>query len=152
MKLAEALAERADAQRRLAQLKQRVVLSARVQEGEEPPEDPRELLSEADRIVEQLEDLIKRINRTNASSEFEAGASVTEALARWDVLSIQRDLYAEAAQAASVRQDRYSRSEVKFVTTLNISALRRRADELSKEYRELDARLQAKNWEIELSE
>src|SRR5919106_6129164 len=34
MKLAEALAERADAQRRLAQLKQRVILSARVQEGE----------------------------------------------------------------------------------------------------------------------
>lgn len=152
MKLAEALAERADAQRRVAQLKQRVVLSARVQEGEEPPEDPRKLLSEADRIVEQLEDLIKRINRTNASSEFEAGASVTEALARRDVLSIQRDLYAEAAQAASVRQDRYSRSEVKFVTTLDVSALRRRADELSKEYRELDARLQAKNWEIELSE
>ena len=152
MKLAEALAERADAQRRLAQLKQRVVLSARVQEGEEPPEDPRELLSDADRIVGQLEDLIKRINRTNASSEFEAGASVTEALARRDVLSIQRDLYAEAAQAASVRQDRYSRSEVKFVTTLDVSALRRRADALSKEYRELDARLQAKNWEIELSE
>jgi hypothetical protein len=152
MKLAEALAERADAQRRLAQLKQRVTLSARVQEGEEPPEDPRELLSEADRIVEQLEDLIKRINRTNANSEFEAGASVTHALARRDVLSIQRDLYAEAAQAASVRQDRYSRSEVKFVTTLDVSALRRRADDLSKEYRELDARLQAKNWEIELSE
>jgi hypothetical protein len=36
MKLAEALAERADAQRRLAQLKQRVMLSARFQEGEEP--------------------------------------------------------------------------------------------------------------------
>jgi hypothetical protein len=40
VKLAEALAERADAQRRLAQLKQRVMLSARFQEGEEPPEDP----------------------------------------------------------------------------------------------------------------
>jgi hypothetical protein len=38
------------------------------------------------------------------------------------------------------------------VTTLDVSALRRRADALSKEYRELDARLQAKNWEIELSE
>jgi hypothetical protein len=67
------------------------------------------------------------------------------------VLSIQRDLYAEAAQAASVRQDRYSRSEVKFVTALDVPELRRRADGLSKEYRELDARIQAKNWEIDLA-
>jgi hypothetical protein len=134
MKLAEALAERADAQRRLAQLKQRVMLSARFQEGEEPPEDPRELLVEADRIAGQLQDLIERINRTNATT------------------AIQRDLYAETAQAASVRQDRYSRSEVKFVTALDVPELRRRADGLSKDYRELDARIQAKNWEIDLAE
>jgi len=148
MKLAEALAERADAQRRLAQLKQRVMLSARFQEGEEPPEDPGELLAEADRIAGQLQDLIERINRTNATTAFEGGGSLTDALARRDVLSIQRDLYAEAA---SVRQDRYSRSEVKFVTGLDVPELRRRADGLSKEYRELDARIQAKNWEIDLA-
>jgi uncharacterized protein DUF6847 len=152
MKLAQALAERADAQRRLAQLKQRVMLSARFQEGEEPPEDPRELLVEADRIAGQLQDLIERINRTNATTAFEGGGSLTDALARRDVLSIQRDLYAEAAQAASVRQDRYSRSEVKFVTALDVPELRRRADGLSKDYRELDARIQAKNWEIDLAE
>jgi hypothetical protein len=152
MRLAEALAERADAQRRLAQLKQRVMLSARFQEGEEPPEDPRELLAEADRIAGQLQDLIERINRTNATTPFEGGGSLTDALARRDVLSIQRDLYAEAAQAASVRQDGYSRSEVKFVTALDVPELRRRADGLSKDYRELDARIQAKNWEIDLAE
>ena len=49
MKLAQARVERADAQKRLAQVKQRVMLSARFQEGEEPPEDPREPLAEADR-------------------------------------------------------------------------------------------------------
>ena len=51
MKLAEELVERADAQRRLAQLKQRVMLSARYQEGEDPPEDPGNLLGEADRVA-----------------------------------------------------------------------------------------------------
>jgi hypothetical protein len=152
MKLAEGLVERADAQRRLAQLKQRVLLSARYQEGEDPPEDPGNLLAEADRVAGELEGLIKRINRTNATTELEPGTSVTEALARRDVLSIQRDLYATAAEAASVRQDRYSRSEVKFVTALDVPELRRRADGLSKEYRELDARIQAKNWEIDLAE
>lgn len=38
MKLAEALALRADAQKRLAQLQSRAVSSARYQEGEEPIE------------------------------------------------------------------------------------------------------------------
>jgi hypothetical protein len=39
MKLAEALLLRADRNRTLEQLKQRIQVSARYQEGEEPPED-----------------------------------------------------------------------------------------------------------------
>ena len=45
MKLAEALALRSDAQKRLAQLQGRAVASARSQEGEEPPERAEELLA-----------------------------------------------------------------------------------------------------------
>jgi hypothetical protein len=152
MKLAEALVARADAQKRLQQLQQRVALSARHQEGERPPEDPQALLDEAERLADGLEDLIRRINRTNSSVGFDEGRSLTDALAERDVLSIRRAFYAGAAQAASVRQDRYSRSEVKFVTALDVRELQRRVDEISKRYRELDARIQAKNWEIELVE
>jgi hypothetical protein len=152
MKLAEALAERADAQRRLAQLRQRVAMSARFQEGEQPPEDPTALLEEAESVAASIEDLIRRINRTNAATVLDEGMSLTDALARRDVLALLRVTYAEAAEHASVRQDRYSRSEVKFVTALDVGALRTRIDELSKEYRELDAKIQAKNWEIDLGE
>ncbi len=41
MKLAEALLLRADRNRTLEQLKQRIQVSARYQEGEKPPEDAR---------------------------------------------------------------------------------------------------------------
>ena len=41
MKLAEALIERADLQRRLEQLKQRLNQNAQYQEGEEPAEEPK---------------------------------------------------------------------------------------------------------------
>ena len=37
MKLAEALIQRADCQKRIAQLRQRLTRSAKVQEGEQPP-------------------------------------------------------------------------------------------------------------------
>jgi hypothetical protein len=43
MKIAEALALRADLQKRLEQLKQRLVKNARIQEGDVPEEDPGEL-------------------------------------------------------------------------------------------------------------
>jgi hypothetical protein len=63
MKLAEALAERADAVRRVDQLRARVVGSARYQEGEEPAEDAQALLLEAGDVLDTLERLIRRINR-----------------------------------------------------------------------------------------
>ncbi len=54
MKLAEALAERAAAQTRLAELQGRLEASVLVQEGDEPAEDPAALLAEADRVLERL--------------------------------------------------------------------------------------------------
>ena len=46
MKIAEALALRADLQRRLEQLKQRLFNNARVQEGDQPAEPPDQLQAE----------------------------------------------------------------------------------------------------------
>jgi len=64
MKLAEALAIRSDATRRFEQLRSRAQGNARYQEGEPPAENAGELLAEADRLLGELEDLIRRINRT----------------------------------------------------------------------------------------
>ena len=64
MKLAEALAERSDCQKRLEEIRDRLERSARIQEGEEPTEDSSELLSQADRIHARLLELISAINRT----------------------------------------------------------------------------------------
>jgi hypothetical protein len=67
VKLAEALSLRADATRRVEQLRARIVANARFQEGEEPTEDAAALLGEAGAVLDELEDLIRRINRTNAA-------------------------------------------------------------------------------------
>ena len=52
MKVAEALALRADLQRRLEQLKQRLVKNARIQEGDKPEEDSVELQSELEKSAD----------------------------------------------------------------------------------------------------
>ncbi|HXG65853.1 MAG TPA: DIP1984 family protein [Blastocatellia bacterium] len=152
MKLAEALILRADCQKRFEQLKQRIVRSAKVQEGDKPPENPRDLIDELERVASELADLIQRINRTNSGTVFQGNKTLSDALAERDVLAMRRGVYADLAQAASVTQDRYSRSEVKFQSTVNVSEIQKRADELSKAYRELDARIQEINWKTDLVE
>jgi hypothetical protein len=62
MKLAEALILRADCQKRIAQLKSRLLTNAKVQEGDVPAETPQELIVDLERASSELLDLIKRIN------------------------------------------------------------------------------------------
>ena len=150
MKLAEALAERSDCQARLEELKKRLVRSARVQEGEQPAEDSTELVGESDRVFTRLLELISAINRTNAKTAFGPGRTISDAIAERDVTGRKRDFLSSIADAASTRQDRYSKSEVKFVATISIAQLQKEVDLLSKQFRELDTRLQELNWQTDL--
>jgi Family of unknown function (DUF6847) len=151
MKIAEALALRADLQRRLEQLKQRLVKNARVQEGDQPAESPDELQTEFERCAGEVISLVRRINRTNASSRLGAG-TLADALAERDVLKIRHTAYRELAAAASTTQTRTTRSEVKFVSTVSVAAVQRKVDDLAKELRELDTRIQEADWQINLLE
>lgn len=101
MKLAEALALRSDAQKRLAQLQGRAVAAARYQEGEEPPEQAGALLVDARSVTEEIEALVRRINRTNASTELEPGVTITDAIAERDALALRRKLVTAVADAAA---------------------------------------------------
>ena len=100
----------------------------------------------------ELADLVRRINRTNSATVFSGGQTVSDALAERDILGMRRAVYAELAQAASVTQSRYTRTEVKYVSTVNVAELQKRADDIAREYRELDARIQELNWNTELLE
>jgi hypothetical protein len=150
MKLAEALAERSDCQNRVEELKKRMVRSARVQEGEQPAEDVNELLTESNRLFARLLELISAINRTNAGTQFDRTRTISDAIADRDVTAKRRDFLTGVADAATTRQDRYSKSEVRFVATISVAKLQAEVDRLAKQYRELDTRLQELNWSTEL--
>ncbi|WP_165956355.1 DIP1984 family protein [Streptomyces hainanensis] len=154
MKLAEALALRADATRRVEQLRARVAASARYQEGEAPAEDAVSLLAEAGEALEELEILIRRINRTNAVTVIEEGVTLTDALARRDVLRLRHSVVTSAADAAAGRDQRGAvrqlRSELKMLSALPVGELRSQADELARRIREVDMRIQRANWEVDL--
>ena len=154
MKLAEALSLRADATRRVEQLRSRIVANARYQEGEEPAEDAAALLAEADAVLSELEDLVRRINRTNAATRIGPEGTITDALARRDVLRTRHSLVSSAADAAAGRSSsvRQLRSELKMVTALPVAHLRSQADDLARQLRETDVRIQESNWQFDLLE
>lgn len=152
MKLAEALVLRADLKKRIEQLRARLQLSTMVQEGEQPPENPQELLAEMERLVTQWTDLVVRINRTNLQGQIADGTQLTDALARRDGLALRSSVLNTVAEAASNRLDRYSRTEIKKVPTVDVGAIRRQMDTLARQWRELDTAIQAANWAIDLIE
>jgi predicted ATP-grasp superfamily ATP-dependent carboligase len=155
VKLAEALSLRADATRRVEQLRTRIVANARFQEGEEPTEDAAALLAEAGAVLDELEDLIRRINRTNAATVMGPEGTITDALARRDVLRARHSVVSAAADAAAGRNagmGRQLRSELKMLTALPVADLRAQADDLARQLRELDVRVQQSNWQFDLME
>ena len=149
MKLAEALINRADLQRRLNALETRLNNNARVQEGETPTEDPMALLSELMELTLQLEDLVTRINLTN-SQTIEGDDTLTGLLAQRDIRGNELRILNSFLDNASSVSQRYSRSEIKVLSTVDVSELRKQADALSRELRELDIRIQTLNWATEL--
>lgn len=152
MRLAEALILRAAHQKKIAQVKQRLMDNALVQDGVNPAEDPQDLLKQLQSACSEFEDLVRRINATNASTRLRTGVTITDALARRDALKILFAVYRDLAAAATPKQSTYTRSEIRFKSTIEVAAVQKQADEYAKEHRELDTLVQEANWSTDLGE
>ncbi len=151
MKLAEALQERADLNRRIEQLNSRLYRNSKVQQGRKPEEDPAELISELDGCISRLEYLIAKINICNCNTKkLPTGKSITELIAKRDCLKIKIDAYRDLAGNASSLCDRVTRSEIVILSTVDVRALQKRIDAMSRELRCTDNMIQQLNWLTEI--
>ena len=89
---------------------------------------------------------------TSACIELHDGTSLTDAIARRDMLSLRQSVLMSVIDAASTNMGRYSLSEVRIVTTVPVGQLRQEYDVLARQRRELDTQIQATNWQTELAE
>ena len=149
MKLAEALQERADLNRKIDDIRRRLGKNILVQEGETPPEDPKALLAELDESIDRLETLMAAINRTNSRTRVN-GMTLTELIAKKDALNIRISAYRDAVYSASESTSRARGTEIRVKPLLSASELQKHADALSGELRQLDNLLQETNWKTEL--
>lgn len=145
MKLAEALQERADLNKKIEQLKSRLEANATVQEGEKPAEDPNELLTELNSSIARLELLIAKINMVNCHTSAN-GKTLTELLAEKDCLSLNINTLQNLRNSASRLAQRATRSEIKILSTIDVKKLQSEIDKLSKRLRIVDNSIQEANW------
>lgn len=150
MKLAEALSVRKDLMKRIAQLQGRIANNVKVQEGDEPLENPDELMKELDSCLKQLEDIIFRINATNMKTKNAKGVTLTQLMAQRDVLTMRVNTLRNVFNSASESQNRYSQSEIKMVTVVDVKKLGKKVDDLSAKLRVLDMEIQALNFATDL--
>lgn len=150
MKLANALSQRSELQTRIRQLEARLNNNAQVQEGEQPAEDPMELLKELDADYTRLEELISAINFTNNYTQVDIKVTLSDLLARRDCLRGKLSALRNFLDNASALVRRHSASEIKVKSTVNVRELQKQVDGLAKELRELEETIQEKNWTTEL--
>ena len=151
MKLAEALSIRAELQQNVLQIKARLLNNAKVQEGEKPLENPLELIDELNQTISQLEQLIKNINYTNCMTTID-GNSITDLIAQKDALTKRVSILREFLNSASEVTNRYSATEIKTYSTVDVPELQKSLNLQSKQLRELDMKIQGINWTTELLE
>ena len=149
MKLATALSERASLQVRLNELQIRLNANAKVQEGDVPAENPVELIAEKDRILDELENLVTRINLTNSRTECD-GVTITELISKRDRMKKDVNIMRSFLNNASSKIDRYSKTEIIIKSTVDISEYQKKLDVISKELRQIDEKIQELNWTTEL--
>ena len=149
MKLATALTERANLQNKISELSIRLNNNAKVQEGDIPSEDPNLLLKELSKCIKALEELISRINHTN-SVTFIDDKTISDYIAKKDTLKQKISIIRNFLDTASERATRYSKAEIKIISTVSVVDIQKDLDKLSKELRLIEEKIEEANWTTEL--
>ena len=150
MKLAEALSIRKDLQKRIKYLEERIKSNVKVQEDDEPLEDPIELMKELHSCLIQLEELIGRINFTNINTKNAEGQSLTQLMAKKDTLTMRISILRNIYKSATDIVTRYSASEIRQECVIDVKLLSKRIDDYSARLRKIDMEIQGLNFLTEL--
>ena len=149
MKLAEALQLRSDLNKQIDMLQRRINNNIIIQEGDRPAEDPKELINQLNDCLNKQSELIAKINLTNCKTIVN-GKSLTELIAEKDILMIKINAYRDIVSRASNIVNRMTRTEIRFMSTVNAREIQKEVDEMSASLRRLENTIQQTNWTTDL--
>ena len=148
MKLAEGLLLRADLMKKIEHLQNRIRPVLIVSDDKLPQEDPEELLAQLRKAVQNLENIVVRINKTNNETMVEGEGLLMEALAKRDSLKMLSEKLRNIRYAAQINNS----GDNNLKTTISINKLQIEMDQTGRAFREIDSKIQEINWLTELKE
>lgn len=98
----------------------------------------------------QLEGLVTRINLTNSATRASDGRTLTELIARRDLLIRRSEILRAFLNEASSLVNRYSSAEIRVHSTVDVRELRKQVDAVAEEARRTDVTIQELNWTTDL--
>jgi DNA-binding NarL/FixJ family response regulator len=146
MKLAEGLLLRADIQKKIEQLQNRIRPNLIVSDDNIPQEDPNKLLAQLRNSIQEFETIVIRINKTNNKTLVDGQTQLMEMLAKRDSLKLLVEKLRNVQQAAQINHAGYNRLK----STINYSNLQIEIDQTGRAFREIDSKIQEINWLTEL--
>lgn len=152
MKLAEALSIRSHLANKITQLRSRLNDCVKIQEGDEIAETPQQIVEELDSTLSDLRRLIYDINMTNALTVDEDGRNLTSLIAERDTLKQRVSILGSAVETLTQKENRYNRSEIRYVRTVDVSEFRKIYNECAARLRKLDLHIQGLGFITDLTE
>jgi len=148
MKLAEGLLLRADLNKKIEHLVNRIRPVLIVADDKTPQEDPTKLLAQLRNTNQNLEAIIVRINKTNNETFIGHGVTLMEGLAKRDSLKLLSQKLRNIRQGAQINNSTYGR----LSATVDIKAIQIEIDQTGRAFREIDSKIQEMNWLTELKD
>ena len=124
----------------------------KIQEGDTPSETPEAVVDKIDKTLGEFQRLVYLINMTNATTVTDDGRNITALLAERDALGQKVEAMNDALRTITEKESRYSRSEIKYVRTVDVGEFRRLYDKSASELRQLDLRIQGLGFTTDLVE
>ena len=148
MKLAEGLLLRADLQKKIVQMVNRITPVIKITQGKSPQEDSIKLMAQMRKAIQVFEAIVVRINKTNIGTSLPDGRNLMGALAHRDALKTMVTHLRTIRQTAQISNHDYNNTR----TTIKIKQLQSEIDQVGRAFRELDSQIQELNWLTELKE
>lgn len=124
--------------------------NVKIQDGDTIQEDVYTLMEEYIQKQSHLSELISKINQSNIKTINNDGESLANMLALRDTYKSIVKTYKLLYDEAIITPSRYSRNEIKFISTVDIDKIQAKINEYSGKYRVLDTQIQELNWTVNL--
>jgi len=146
MKLAEAMMQRADLDKKVSILGARLNDIALINKNYALEDEPKHLFEELNKSMKALSELVYRIHVTNMET-IDNGRTITAMLTKEEILKMRINTLIRIKESASI-DSRFDKTI--YTILINKAKLQKELDECKDQLEKLDMKLQQLNWQTEL--